>query len=638
MQLQVKNTAAVGIQRNLDDTADTAKIFAATRFNGDGIVPAGSAEAESVQLAILDVIDCAGSDLDRSGAPGVSQERVDRFFTEAEAFSAWWKLAEGDAASVLPLGDGTAAQADTFRAVKAKIDDYFARTRLVAFDARAAAPLNRDEAEYAALAARELSATAQELASFPLARIEAGKPLPLRLGVNPAWAEAIHKLAAEVIKPVLGEKTEITDAQWSELSARFAAFEAWRAAKAGPLVEKLGLPRVRELLASGAKAAIDELILQDKALEPEATAIASVDKLIRYHRDLYTLVNNFVTFRDFYSRKKKALFQAGTLYLDGRSCDLCVKVADPATHATLATLSGTYLAYCDCTRKATGEKMVIAAAFTDGDSDELMVGRNGLFYDRAGRDWDATIVKIVSHPISVRQAFWLPYKRFARMVGEQIEKFAASRDKEVHEKTASRVVGVGPAKEPAAPAAAAAAPTTFDIAKYAGIFAAVGIAVGAIGTALTAMATGFLHLAWWQMPLAVCGIILAISGPSMLIAWLRLRQRNLGPILDANGWAVNARAKINIPFGRSLTGIATLPENAERSLDDPFAEPKPAWKRYGLLVVMLVVLGVAWELGYVDIWFARLKTAGALPPVPSAVPSVVPSAVPSAAPAAPAPK
>ena len=32
---------------------------------------------------------------------------------------------------------------------------------------------------------------------------------------------------------------------------------------------------------------------------------------------------------------------------------------------------------------------------TNGDSDNLMVGRNGLFYDRKGRDWDATIAKIV---------------------------------------------------------------------------------------------------------------------------------------------------------------------------------------------------------------------------------------------------
>src|SRR5204863_3280980 len=188
------------------------------------------------------------------------------------------------------------------------------------------------------------------------------------------------------------------------------------------------LPRLRELLAGPAREKITALIAQDQKLEPEFAAIASVEQLVRYHRDLYTLCNNFVSFRDFYGRKDKAIFQAGTLYLDQRSCDLCLTVEDAARHALMAALAGTYLAYCDCVRKATGEKMQIVAAFTDGDSDNLMVGRNGLFYDRKGRDWDATITKIVDNPISIRQAFWSPYKKLVRMIEERAAKQAAAAD------------------------------------------------------------------------------------------------------------------------------------------------------------------------------------------------------------------
>ena len=55
--------------------------------------------------------------------------------------------------------------------------------------------------------------------------------------------------------------------------------------------------------------------------------------------------------------------------------------------------------------------MTIAAAFTAGDADNLLVERNGVSHDRKGRDWDATIVKILEHPISLRQAFWLRAER-----------------------------------------------------------------------------------------------------------------------------------------------------------------------------------------------------------------------------------
>jgi hypothetical protein len=612
-----------------EDTADTARIFAQTKFNGDGIVPAASADEAEEQKAIEDVVACAGSELDRSGAPGVSQAIVDRFFTEAEAYDGWWKAAESEAARVLPLGDGTEAAAEALRAVKAKVDDYFARVRLAAFDPRAAAPLNRDVAEYAAMAGKELSPEAPELATFPLAHVAADRPLPLREGVNPAWLAAVRKLEAEVVKPLLGERAALTDAEWTELCARFAPFEAWRGAKAGATVEKLGHARVREILAQGMKARIDALIAKDKALEPEANAIDSVDRLCRYTRDLRTLLDNFVSFRDFYSRRKKAIFQAGTLYLDGRSCDLCLQVNDIGAHATLATLSGTFLVYCECTRKGTNEKMNIVAAMTGGDADALMVGRNGIFYDRKGNDWDAAVVKLIEHPISVRQAFWVPYKRVARLIGEQVSKFAAARDKEVADKSSANVAAAATTATttPAAPAAGAPAPAApaappappFDIAKFTGILAAVGLAVGALGSALAMVFTSFLHLPWWQMPLAFAGLLLVVSGPSMLLAWLKLRARNLGPILDANGWAVNARAKMNIRFGASLTAVATLPPNAERSLDDPFEDQKPRWGRWALLGLLLGGCFVAWHLGWAEPVLMKLRPPVAAPaPAPAA--------------------
>jgi hypothetical protein len=102
------------------------------------------------------------------------------------------------------------------------------------------------------------------------------------------------------------------------------------------------------------------------------------------------------------------------------------------------------------------------------------------------------------------------------------------------------------------------------------------------------------------MPLGLLGIILAISGPSMLIAWLKLRQRNIGPILEANGWAINGRVKINIPLGTSLTATKKLPLGAKRLLDDPF-EDQVAKRRFRLTVAalaLLVLIGLAGWLAW----------------------------------------
>jgi hypothetical protein len=110
--------------------------------------------------------------------------------------------------------------------------------------------------------------------------------------------------------------------------------------------------------------------------------------------------------------------------------------------------------------------------------------------------------------------------------------------------------------------------------------------------------TGFLNLKG-LMPLGVLAIVLLISGPSMVLAWLKLRKRNLGPILDANGWAVNAKARINVPFGASLTRTAALPAGAQRDLADPFAEKKRPWRLFGLLFLILLLV-LTWTAGKFD--------------------------------------
>ena len=123
-----------------------------------------------------------------------------------------------------------------------------------------------------------------------------------------------------------------------------------------------------------------------------------------------------------------------------------------------------------------------------------------------------------------------------------------------------------------------------------GTLAAIGLVLTTLLAALGGIFGAIAKLPAWQVPLAIVGILLAISLPSMLLAWLKLRRRNLGPILDANGWAVNAKAKMNVPFGGSLTGVAALPPGSQRDLVDPFAEKKSPWPKIIVLVFVLVLV------------------------------------------------
>ncbi len=582
------------------DTEDMAKVFPPDKPNGDGIVPASMVQDESLKAAIADIITALGADADRSNEPGVSADRINAFFEQAAALQAWQGRLAADAA-LHPLGDATPEAAAALQAVQAKVDDFFNRVRLAAFDPRAGAVMNGDEAELVRLAALDLSGTA-DAERLPLANVVAGRDLPLQDGLNPAWMAAMAAFRDKVVQPVLGERTALSAADWADLKARFAPYQGWLAERPVQAIDVLEPGRVAVLAGDDTRERLLAEVAHDASVATEAEGLLDVDRIVRFQQNLVSLLNNFISFRDFYTRRDKAVFQAGTLFIDGKSCDLAIRVADMGKHSAQAAASGSYLVYCDCTRPGEARKMTVVAAVTAGDAGSLAVGRNGIFYDRDGVDWDAHVVKLVEHPISVREAFWTPYRRIGKMISDQMQKMAASRDKAMEEKAAAGVGEAATKVETAVPAPAGAPatpPAPFDIAKFAGIFAAIGLAVGAIGTVLTAVAAGFLALKWWQMPLALVGALLLVSGPSMVLAWFKLRRRNLGPLLDANGWAVNAAANINIVFGTSLTQLAKLPDGAERSLSDPYASKKHRWVWWLLLVAL--VAGAVW--GHSQGWF-----------------------------------
>ena len=587
------------------DTDDLARIFPPEKPNGDGLVPAAMTDDEALKAAIADIIVCLGAETDRSREAAVSEAKINDFFTQADSFVAWYQRAAKEA-SLQPFGEATNEAMASLSELRAKVDDYFNRVRMAAFDPRAGGLMNGEEAELIRLAALDL-ASAAETAQLPLANIANGCDLPLTKGINPAWIDAVARFREKVVLPLLGEKSFLSEADWKVITAKCAPHFSWLDEKPALGLDALEPARIVWLVEHDVREKLLALVAQDKAVAAEAEGLLDVDKLVRFQKNLVTLLNNFISFREFYTRRDKAVFQAGTLYIDGKSAELVVRVNDLARHSAMAGASGSYLVYCECTCQGSAEKMTVVAAITAGDAGNLMAGRNGIFYDRKGVDWDAHVIKLIEHSISVREAFWTPYRRIGKMISDQAQRMAASRDKASEEKSAASVTAsathVENAPAAAMTAAAAAVPATpavppFDIARFAGIFAAIGLAIGAIGTTLAAIAAGFLSLLWWQMPLALLGVVLLISGPSMVLAWFKLRKRNLAPILDANGWAVNTRAGITISFGTELTQLARLPKGSERALADPYAGKRNAWLWWLLAILLALAAYYGWQHGW----------------------------------------
>ena len=576
---------------SLADTADISAIFAKTRFNGDGVItPASSEDADEIS-AITSAVAKTGGTLDRSGVQGVTAPQIEQFYTDLKAYSDWC-AAEVPA----PFGDQTDAVIVAYQALDAKMKDFFMRNKLASFSPDSTLALDVQTSRIEAISAENLSAKSEEIAAYPIARITGKATLDLAAPINPAWTAQFKVLQGVAIA---ADKKTLSEEDWAAIGAQFAAYTTWKASKAGATVEDLTLDVVNALLKQDKKQALLDLVAQDAAYKEESDNIEMVDKFLHIIRDFYRLLRNFITFHDFYNKDKTvgSIFQSGTLIIDQRACHLCMKVENMGAHNATAATSGMFLVYCDCTTKTSPAKLQIVAAVTVGEIGSLIVGKNAVYYDNAGVEWDAVITKVVDNPISVLQAFWSPYRRMATAVENLINKSAAEKDNKMMADATAKI-NAAPTTLPATPAGGAdaaakpAAAPPFDIAKFAGIFAAIGMAVGMIGTALVTLAKGLWELSWWQLVLVFLGILLLISGPAMVLAWLKLRRRNIAPILNANGWAVNAASKISIPFGETLTDMAKYPK---MKLKDPYAKKgMPAWAKVLITLLILAAAGAVW--------------------------------------------
>lgn len=492
--------------------------------------------------------------------------------------------------ATLPYGENSDAAVEAVNTIRDKVADYFMRCKFVQFHDDCTQALDVSVEKVAEISEKNLATCVDEISKYPLSRPIANCVLPINEGINPAWQSAFSDVKSLVLDVDFPGKESLNEEEWNSVVAKIDAYVATKA---------------------------DQLKVEtdnhDEKVKNEHEAIEPLERLLHLYRDFYALLRNYLFMADFYDKNNYAVFQAGKLYIDSRCCNLCMRVEDMAKHTDMAKLSGMFLIYCTCTSKVLNKTMDIVAALTDGDLDNLRVGKNAIFYDRTGQDWDAVVTKIIDNPISVRQAFWMPYKKFWNWMTEKLNKSAAEKEEKAFAKmtekadTASSSISVKLDKSQAEQQAAVSKKQVFDIAKFAGIFAAIGMAIGFIGSFLTKIGS-VLFSSPVAFVLIIAIVILSISGPSMFIAWSKLRKRNLGPILNANGWAINAKIPVNVRFGATLTEMASYPRIV---LDDPYAEKKmPKWLRR--LITLAIILVAAFVLLYFKGYFNRYDNIKAL--------------------------
>ena len=543
---------------------DRKKILSAADANGDGIIPPEIATDSETAQFLKDIIATVGGAADAGGRNGVTEAGLKQFLDEAAAFVAWHDrglIPEGEEHTpLMPLGAETEQVFTAFAAVRDKVDEFFHVCATVAYDA-GAGPSFR-------LEAGTTEGLGDRLRAAPCAPVTPGGALNLQGPLNPLYEKPLRALAQSVLSPVLGNEVQVlTREGWERVCATLDAHVTWKAERPATSVESLGPDRLRGYLAPRFRDEVLAFIEADRQVAEELDAGAQVEKLILYQRWILEFANNFVSFAYLYAPEERALFELGTLIMDGRQFALSTRVENRATHAQTVQNSRLFILYLELTQHADGEKVELATAVTSGGKGNLWVGKHGLFIDRDGRQRDARVVQIIENPISLREALLMPFRRIGQLVQSQVEKFSGSGQKALEDQVGRQAATAGAGiqsavqTQPPTPGQAAAPPT-----HTARDFLVVGsVAVAALGTAFAYITKTLAAVKNpWTIATVFGVIVLLVLVPTVIIAWIKLRGRDVGALLEASGWAINGRIRLTRVMNGVFTRRPGLPKGAKK--------------------------------------------------------------------------
>ena len=567
------NVAARKILRNLDRrdateiTLDQVRQIKAnvesTPVSEAGVVLPEAGKDDEIKQFIADVISAVGGILHPGGAQGLAEAQLEQFLKEAAAYLEWHEqgqiLSGESKTDIMPFGPETAPAYAALTSMRGKIDQYFAQCEAAAFDEGLVQRMGWTEDELKGLDFDDPAVIEEVLRKAPLTRARPSRELSFDDQINPYYAQRLDDFRRLAADPVLGEgASSLTVAQWQQIKAAFAAHKAWAESDPQTNVGKLGLEKLRAYLDDRFAAAVRALAAESAETAFVLDNVRLTEKVILYQAQMIDFVNNFVSFPHLYDAVSRATFEMGTLVMDGRRFSFAVRVENRAKHAAVAKSSNIYVLYAEVA-PAGGPKYEVAVPATSGGKGNLCVGKRGVFSDIHGKESDAVIVQIIENPIALREALVSPFIRLGRLVTGKIESITSSAEEKFDSGAAAALDRVTTAPPP-------------QPAQRQGFASSGGAQLMGMGLALAAVGSAVAYVTKtlgetikenpWHIVAALVGAVLLVMVPTCIVAYLKLRKRDLSAILEGAGWGINARMRLTYTQGRFFTRRPRYPKGA----------------------------------------------------------------------------
>ncbi|MCP4397788.1 MAG: hypothetical protein GY801_10880 [bacterium] len=527
------------------------------------VLPAAAPDDESRQF-LEDILTTVGGELHESGERGVTRKTLELFFEEVRVYHDWLvpaDISKGENSSpIMPFGEETPHLYAILAKIQRKITQYFMLCEAIRISPAVADQLKSRVNRLNDLDFSDSQAIGEFLQNEPIAWQTPDNCLDFKGTINPFYAKALEQFRAELLPRVLGESpATLSGEEWERVREEFAAYRAWFESKPAVSVEHLPPEKIRTYLDNEEKRNLVITLVQ----ESYKTAfvldnLRLLEKLILFQANLIPFVNSFVSFPYLYDPQNCALFEMGTLIMDGRHFTMSVKVPNRERHINFSSASNMFVLYVEICEKEGQPLYEIAVPVTSGVRGNLQLNKRGIFQDIYGRNLHARIVHIVENPISFMEALSAPFKRFGKAITSKLDEMSSKAEQNLQSFSTETMTTMSTELKKIESATAAQRARQ----SAGGILAGGSIAVAALSSSFAFITKTFAGLSWGAVLGGIVAGLLAVMLPSAIVAYLKLSKRDLSCILEGSGWGINSRMQLTHKQALTFTLTPLYPKNS----------------------------------------------------------------------------
>ncbi len=506
-----------------------------------GIVLMEAAKTDETRKYIEDILRTVGGNQHPNGHKGIDKESLDNFMEECRHYIDWQLEAgevNGDAATeTLPLGKNTAEGYALFHSLVKKLIQYFLLCDIKRLNPELLSRALETPEANLALNLFNIEEAEAYLKNAPLSFLNSEGTLDLTGEMNPYFGKKIKELTEQVIKPLLGDKTEhLTKESFHKLQQFFHPFVQWNDKMPEVRVDIIEAETVQKYLSNPSYYQIlEELIEESHRTAFVLDNLKELERLLLYQAYMLPLVNSFVSFPNLYNPLERALFEEGTLVMDGRHFTLAIKVNDRKHHIATSKSSNIFVIYCELHGSDDDKTYEIAVPVTSGSRGNIHLNKWGIFNDINGNELHAKVIDIVENPISISEAMVEPFVRISRAFFSRLEEFSSKAEEQLFNNDDK-------SKDKKKKDSASA-----------GLLAGGGFAVAALGSSFAFITKTLAGLQIKTVIFALLIFACLIAIPAGIAAYYKLTRRDLSTILEGSGWGINSRMKLTKDQAKNFT-------------------------------------------------------------------------------------